>query len=53
MRDYWLNKLFFDLQNPAQQRNIADRDTVLARYPLKPVLREAIVAMTWQRSRRW
>ena len=45
MRDYWLNKLFFDLQNPAAAAEYrADRDNVLARYPLKPALREAIVA---------
>ena len=45
MRDYWLNKLFFDLQNPAAAAEYrADRDNVLARYPLKAVLREAIVA---------
>ena len=45
MRDYWLSKLFFDLQNPAAAAEYrADRDTVLARYPLKPALREAIVA---------
>ena len=43
MRDYWLSKLFFDLQNPAAAAEYrADRDKVLARYPLKSDLREAI-----------
>lgn len=35
MRDYWLSKLFFDLQSPplgAEYR--ADRERVLSRYPL-------------------
>jgi len=45
MRDYWLSKLFFDLQTPsiaAEYR--ADRAAVLARYPLKLELLEAIAA---------
>ncbi len=45
MRDYWLSKLFFDLQTPdtaAAYR--ADRATVLARYPLKPDWLAAIAA---------
>jgi len=44
MTDYWLSKLFFDLQKPelgAAYR--ADRDMVLARYPLKPAVREAVL----------
>ena len=44
MRDYWLNKLFFDLQQPplaAEFRN--DRDAVLARYPMSAELRRAVV----------
>jgi hypothetical protein len=45
MRDYWLSKLFFDLQTPAAAAEYrADRDKVLARYPLRPGLREAIAA---------
>ena len=45
MRDYWLSKLFFDLQNPAAAAEYrAGRDTVLARYPLKPEVRAAITA---------
>lgn len=35
MTDYWLSKLFFDLQNPATAAEYrAGRDKVLARYPL-------------------
>lgn len=45
MRDYWLSKLFFDLQTPAAAAEYrADRDKVLARYPLKPEMRAAIAA---------
>ena len=44
MRDYWLSKLFFDLQSPATAAEFkADRDGVLARYPLSPEARRAIV----------
>ncbi|MGH6740562.1 MAG: hypothetical protein ACREDY_16310 [Bradyrhizobium sp.] len=45
MADYWLNKLFFDLQQPdltAQYK--ADREAVLSRYPLRPELRRAVLA---------
>lgn len=45
MTDYWLNKLFFDLQQPelaAQYKN--DRDAVLSRYPLRAELRRAVLA---------
>jgi hypothetical protein len=43
MRDYWLSKLFFDLQTPAAAAEYrAGRAQVLARYPLKPELRAAI-----------
>jgi hypothetical protein len=45
MRDYWLSKLFFDLQKPALAAQYrADRTTVLLRYPLKPEARAAIDA---------
>jgi hypothetical protein len=45
MRDYWLSKLFFDLQTPAVATEYrANREAVLARYPLKPELRAAIAA---------
>ena len=44
MRDYWLNKLFFDIQQPALAAEYKkDRDAVLARYPMKPELRRAVV----------
>lgn len=45
MSDYWLNKLFFDLQQPelgAQYKK--DRESVLARYPLSAELRRAVLA---------
>ena len=43
MRDYWLSKLFFDLQQPALAAEYrADRDPVLARYSLTPEVRKAI-----------
>ena len=44
MRDYWLSKLFFDLQAPAAADEYrADRDRGLDRYPLKPEVRLAVV----------
>lgn len=44
MRDYWLSKLFFDLQSsPAVAAEYrADRKKVLDRYPLKPEVRAAV-----------
>ena len=43
MRDYWLCKLFFDLQRPEVAGAFkADRDAVLARYPLSPEVRKAL-----------
>lgn len=43
--DYWLSKLFWDLQQPpAQAEYRADRLTVLARYDLKPEIRAAVLA---------
>ena len=45
MTDYWLSKLFFDMQKPgAGTEYRADRDTVLARYPLTPEVKAAILA---------
>lgn len=46
MTDYWLSKLFFDLQSPpAAAEYRAGRAKVLARYPeLKPELRAAALA---------
>lgn len=43
MRDYWLSKLFFDLQSPALAAEFrANREAVLARYPIEPAVKEAI-----------
>jgi len=43
VRDYWLSKLFFDLQSPALAAEFkADRNAVLARYALSPEVRAAI-----------
>lgn len=43
MRDYWLSKLFFDLQVPALAAEFrADRDQVLSRYPLDERVKRAI-----------
>ena len=45
MRDYWLSKLFFDLQSPPLAEEYrASRGAVLARYPLKPEVRAAVEA---------
>ncbi|HXQ50079.1 MAG TPA: hypothetical protein VN802_03205 [Stellaceae bacterium] len=45
MTDYWVSKLFFDLQRPgAAAEYRADRALVLARYPLKPEARAAVLA---------
>ena len=45
MRDYWLSKLFFDLQSPPLADEYrANRGAVLARYPLKPEVRAAVEA---------
>ena len=43
MRDYWLNKLFFDIQQPQVAAEYKkDRDAVLARYPMSAELRRAV-----------
>lgn len=45
MTDYWLSKLFFDLQSPAAAAEYrAGREAVLARYPLAPEVRQAVLA---------
>lgn len=45
MRDYWLSKLFFDLQSPPlAEAYRADRKAVLTRYPLKAEVRAAVEA---------
>ena len=44
MRDYWLNKLFFDLQQPELAAQFKkDRDAVLARYPMSAEVRRAVI----------
>ena len=43
MRDYWLSKLFFDLQSPATAAEFRTaRERVLARYPLDARVKRAI-----------
>jgi len=45
MRDYWLSKLFFDLQDPANAAEYrAGRAKVLSRYELDPQVRAAVEA---------
>jgi len=41
--DYWLSKMFYELQQPAAQAEYRqDRSAFLARYPLKPEVRAAV-----------
>ena len=43
MRDYWLSKLFFDLQSPAAAAEYrADRDNFLQKYPLSVEVKKAL-----------
>jgi hypothetical protein len=42
MRDYWLSKLFFDVQGAAADYR-ADRAKFLARYTLQPEVKEALL----------
>lgn len=43
MRDYWLSKLFFDLQSPALASEFrANRDAVIGRYPLEVEVKQAL-----------
>jgi hypothetical protein len=45
VKDYWLNKLFFDIQQPAVAAEYKkERDAVLARYPMAPELHKALLA---------
>jgi hypothetical protein len=45
VRDYWLSKLFFDLQAPAAAAEYrADRKKVMDRYSLEPAVRRALEA---------
>lgn len=44
MRDYWVSRMFFDLQSPAAAAEFrADRDAVMRRYPLAAKVRQAIL----------
>jgi hypothetical protein len=43
MRDYWLSKLFFDVQQKAPEYR-ADRAKFLARYPLADEVKAALLA---------
>ena len=44
MRDYWMSKLFFDLQDPAlAARYRADPEDILKNYPLETEVRERIL----------
>jgi hypothetical protein len=43
--DYWLNKLFFDLQQPGKAAEFKnDKQAFLANYPMNATLREAVIA---------
>lgn len=42
MRDYWLSKLFYDVQSNAAEYR-ADRARFLARYPLRPEVKDALL----------
>ena len=43
MRDYWLSRLFYDLQSPALASEFrSDREAVIARYPLAEDVKEAL-----------
>jgi hypothetical protein len=43
MRDYWLSKLCYDLQNPALAAEYrADREKLFERYRIEPRVRQAL-----------
>jgi hypothetical protein len=43
MRDYWLSKLFYDLQSPAAVAEYrAEREKVLDRYRIEAPVRQAL-----------
>lgn len=45
MRDYWLSRLFYDLQNPAAVAEFREhREKVLDRYALSPEVRTRVEA---------
>ena len=44
MRDYWLSKMFFDLQSPAVAAEYREnRDALLKKYPLSDAAVKAIL----------
>ncbi|MBT5192185.1 MAG: hypothetical protein HOK30_11690 [Rhodospirillaceae bacterium] len=44
MTDYWLSKMFYDLQAPAASaRWREDRTAILDDYPLSPEMRQAVL----------
>ena len=44
MRDYWLSKLFFDLQSPAlAQQFRVDPEAILKNYPLEEPVKRAVL----------
>ena len=43
MTDYWLSKLFFDLQSPENMKRWReDRDAVLKDYPISKAMKQAV-----------
>jgi hypothetical protein len=43
--DYWLSKMFFDLQSPAAAAEFrADREKVIGRYPIADEVRKKVLA---------
>ena len=43
MRDYWMSKMFFDLQDPALAAEFrSNREDVLKKYPLGENVKQAI-----------
>ena len=43
MRDYWLSKMFFDLQSPALAAEYRqDRESVFMKYPLQERVKQAL-----------
>jgi len=44
VRDYWLSKMFFDLQQPALAAEFRqDRKAVFAKYPLEKRVQQALM----------
>ena len=44
MTDYWLSKMFYDLQSPGvAARWREDRTVILDEYPLSPEMRQAVL----------